>query len=179
MMKKRLFHDLSDYDDNGTQESPRKLRYEHRQHVRHRDELLNIIKKQENHIEELEICKSEHLKKSFQAERKRKSTLNAYFTLVRDIRHEHTKNRQWIEQKIQDLDEGELEENINDILQEMRNKTMNVISLGHCALTGEALGDNTYINVCGHIFDKHAIMSPNNKINLCPRCSNKMVIPRN
>lgn len=177
-MKKRLFNELSNYGEEDDY-SPRKIRYELRHQMREREEMLKVIKTQEHRIEELEICKEENLKKSFQAERKRKSTLNAYFTLVRDIRHEHTKNRQWIENKLQDLDDGELEENISDLLQEMRNKTMNVIGLGHCALTGEALGDNTYINVCGHIFDKNAIMSPNNKINLCPRCSNKMVIPRN
>ena len=178
MMKKRLFHDFQDYGDE-QEDSPRKRRYEQRHNLRQRDEMHKIIQQQENRIEDLEICKSENLKKAFQAERKRKSTLNAYFTLVRDIRHEHTKTRQWIEKKLQDFEDGELEDNLSDILQEMYNKTINVIGLGHCALTGEALGDNTYINVCGHIFDKNAIMSPNNQINLCPRCSNKMVIPRN
>jgi vacuolar-type H+-ATPase subunit I/STV1 len=175
-MKKRLFHELSDYGED--EDSPRKIRYEQRIQMRQREDMLKIIKQQEHHIEELEMCKDENIKKSFHSERKRKSTLNAYFTLVRDIRHEHTKIRQWIENKLQDLDDGEVEENVYDVLQEMRNKTMNVIGLGHCALTGEPLGDNTYINVCGHIFDKNTIMSSNNKINLCPRCSNKMVIPR-
>lgn len=179
MMKKRLFHDFTqDYGDEQV-DSPRKLRYEQRHNLRQREEMHKIIQQQENRIEDLEICKSENLKKSFHAERKRKSTLNAYFTLVRDIRHEHTKNRQWIEKKLQDYEDGELEDNISDLLQEVHKRTINVIGLGHCALTGEALGDNTYINVCGHIFDKNAIMSPNNQINLCPRCSNKMVIPRN
>ena len=62
-MKKRLFHDFQDYGDE-QEDSPRKRRYEQRHNLRQRDEMHKIIQQQENRIEDLEICKSENLKKA-------------------------------------------------------------------------------------------------------------------
>ena len=43
-MKKRLFHELSDYGED--EDSPRKIRYEQRIQMRQREDMLKIIKQQ-------------------------------------------------------------------------------------------------------------------------------------
>jgi len=128
----------------------------------------------------LEVAERELLfakKKIAISERKRKCTLKAYFTLVHDARAEASDLRHWIETKRKTEEEGELEDSVSEIVCSIQNRTTKIIQLGHCPISGEPIGDSTYINVCGHIFDKHALAV--SKISMCPLCSHKMVHPRN
>jgi hypothetical protein len=110
------------------------------------------------------------------AERKRCQTLRAYFTLVHDARFHATSIRKWVEKKLQCEEEGELEDTSIDILQDVQARMYKIISLGHCPISGEPLNDRTYINTCGHIFEKAALASKN--LDMCPECSHKMIYPR-
>jgi hypothetical protein len=109
-------------------------------------------------------------------ERKRKSALKAYFTLIHDTRTQASDLRRWIDDKKKDDEDGELEDTVTEIIETIQEKTLKMISLGHCPLSGEPLGASTYINVCGHIFDKASLLT--SKISMCPLCSHKIVLPR-
>lgn len=104
-------------------------------------------------------------------ERKKTHIQRAYYTMVRDTRAESTKLRLFLE-KLDDDEEGE-EIFHEDLVHVMKKMTKDVTLLGHCPLSEEPLGKNTVINMCGHIFDKHALAT--HKPKLCPKCSQKMM----
>jgi hypothetical protein len=110
------------------------------------------------------------------AERKRRQTLRAFFTLVHDARYHATLMRKWIERQSQMDEQGELEKSSTDIIHEIKARVDKIITLGHCPLSGEPLGEQTYINTCGHIFEKSSLAPKT--MELCPECSHKMVYPR-
>lgn len=104
-------------------------------------------------------------------ERKKQHIQRAYYTMARDTRAESTKLRLFLE-KLEDEEEGE-EIFHEDLVQTMKKMTKDIILLGHCPLSQEPLGNNTVINMCGHIFDKNALST--HKPKLCPKCSQKIM----
>ena len=91
--------------------------------------------------------------------------------MVRDTRAESTKVRLFLD-KLDDEEEGE--EIFHLVLvQNLKKMTKDITLLGHCPLSQEPLGKNTVINLCGHIFDKHALTTQKPK--LCPKCSQKIM----
>ena len=101
--------------------------------------------------------------------RKKQHVQRAYYTMIRDTRAEATKMRLFIEQVEKDDDETFHE----DVVQTITTMSSNLINLGHCPLSMEPLGENTFVNICGHIFDKRALCK--DKPRLCPKCSHKMI----
>tara|TARA_B110001450_G_scaffold131108_1_gene123305 strand:+ start:202 stop:600 length:399 start_codon:yes stop_codon:yes gene_type:complete len=112
-----------------------------------------------------------NLRKHVEAlERKKLHIQRAFYTMVRDVRNEATIMRRFIER----IDE-EGEESYDTVVDTVSNISKNMIALGHCPLSQQPLGEYTFINVCGHIFDKRALFTERPK--LCPKCSNVIVIP--
>ena len=105
--------------------------------------------------------------------RKKTHVQRAYYTMVRDTRAEATKMRLFLE-KVDDDGEEDGEMFHEDLVHTVKKMSCDLINLGHCPLSHEPLGDNTFINICGHIFDKRALMSK--KPSNCPKCSHKMMI---
>lgn len=128
---------------------------DHRMHEEHRrvDVRDNVIKELQHRVDVLE--------------RKKNHVQRAYYTMIRDTRAEATKMRIYIE-KIDQEDEDS-----DEIVHTIKNMSADLIKLGHCPISHEPLGENTFINICGHIFDKRTLAT--HKPRVCPKCSHKMM----
>ena len=168
---------LDGMDEFEFREQPnrKRLRYGENNTYQHEDtdRQVDVLQRK---IASLERTVEQERHNSAIAERKRRQTLRAYFTLVHDARYQATSLRKWMDSKIQCEEDGELEDCASDILNDVQERVHKIISLGHCPLSGEPLGERTYINTCGHIFDKAALASKS--LELCPECSHKMIYPR-
>lgn len=111
-------------------------------------------------------------KKLEASERKKKHIQRAFYTMVRDVRHEATVMRKYLESINEDNEDGEHEE---DVVKTVKVIAHTMIRLGHCPISQLPLDDNTFINVCGHIFDKKTLLRE--RPAQCAKCSNKIVLP--
>lgn len=107
-------------------------------------------------------------------ERKKKHIQRAYYTMVHDIRHEATLMRKYLDSLD---DEDTDEESEEKVIKQVKVIAHTMIRLGHCPLSQQPLDENTFVNVCGHIFDKKALFTE--RPELCPKCSHKIVLPSN
>jgi len=111
-----------------------------------------------------------------QLERKRKHTLRAYFKTLHEMRHEV----QSFQQFANDV-EMELRSEFNDITPTfiMDKVTLFLKRLrhfGHCPLSGDAIHELTYINHCGHVFNKISLEEMSN-VTHCPLCKQPLGYP--
>lgn len=104
--------------------------------------------------------------------RKKQHVQRAYHTMIHDIRHESTILLHFLDTIDTDnIDDPE------DTVRAIKKMVSSIVKIGQCPLSGEALDNNTFINICGHIFDKQALY--HQQPSVCPKCSHKIVLPRN
>jgi hypothetical protein len=111
------------------------------------------------------------------AERKRLHALRAFYQLLHEVRHEVRHFRVFTDEL-----QREMESEWNDITPKyMMSKQKQFLQrmevFGRCPLVGDVIGDLTYINQCGHVFNKVSLETANPKLESCPRCSKPMVYP--
>ena len=111
------------------------------------------------------------------AERKRRHHLRAYFKMIHEVRFEV----QHFESFVHDA-ERELRNEFSDVsAAHMIEKTKlflhRLSHFGHCPLSGDAINEMTYINHCGHVFNKISLEQANPKVDKCHICSKSIGYP--
>lgn len=112
------------------------------------------------------------------SERKRQYTLRAFYKFLHSVRHEVAQFRTFTDELQRDLENNEW----SDITPKfMLSKQIQFLQrmhqFGHCPVSGDAIGSDTYINHCGHVFNKVSLETANPKLESCPTCSKQMVYP--
>lgn len=104
----------------------------------------------------------------------------AYYQYRRDVRSDTTPVRKLVEQMQDMLAEEEVDTDvISRMLKDLLSVSREVLKLDQCPFTGQPLSDNTFVNPCGHIFERRALLDlEKNKTHYCPKCSVTIMIPR-
>jgi hypothetical protein len=129
----------------------------------------------------MDLARLERKIKSLEA--KNRYLTRAHQQLVRDVRADTTKVRlHWEELKyLEDTDEetDEIDAKRTKTLMELGRSVHEVLQLGKCPLSGEPLGETTFFNPCGHLFDRNALNQlDKHQEHVCPKCSESLLLDR-
>ena len=109
------------------------------------------------------------------AERKRIHASRAFYTMLHAVRNQVRQFREFTEEL-----ENELKNDWSDVTphymlfkQKQFIRRMHVF--GHCPVSGDVIGESTFINHCGHVFNKASLEGAIPKIECCPTCLKKIV----
>lgn len=111
------------------------------------------------------------------AERKRRQHLRAYFKMIHEVRNEVEQFESFINGI-----ELELRNDFHDIspaymIEKIKLFLNRMLRFGRCPLSGDAINEMTYINHCGHVFNKISLEQAEPQVKKCPICSKHVGYP--
>jgi hypothetical protein len=102
-------------------------------------------------------------------------TVRAQNLVLQEVRNELRKYKEVTNELAMELENDWSDVTPHYMLFKQRQFLHRMEVFGHCSLSGDVLGERTYINPCGHVFDMDSLENISPRLEKCPICSKDMV----